>query len=174
MTKKKCLTSLSWSHLLSKCWSALTCSWSAVQSWNSTLEWSLVGSKTQPKDKETRTSQETDLWLSFFLCNLVNAEMRSAGTFFPHEAHAFSRGFYLLMHSGEPTEKWRKTHSWLMLTDEKPFIYTCTFANIFSCLVNLGPVGAGRIFPFMAEVRMWWAMKIKKDEWGSWRGIMEF
>lgn len=64
--KKKCLTSLSWSHLLSKCWSALTCSWSAVQSWNSTLEWSLVGSKTQPKDKETRTSQETDLWLLFF------------------------------------------------------------------------------------------------------------
>lgn len=51
---------------------------------------------------------------------------------------------------------------WLMLTDEKPFIYTCTFANIFSCLVNLGPVGAGRIFPFMAEVKIWWAMKIKK------------
>lgn len=64
--KKKCLTSFPWSHLLSKCWSALTCSWSAVQSWNSTLEWGLVGSKTQPKDKETRTSQQTDLWLSFF------------------------------------------------------------------------------------------------------------
>lgn len=64
--KKKCLTSLSWLHLLSKCWSALTCSWSAVQSWNSTLEWSLVGSKTQPKDKEMRTSQQKDLWLSFF------------------------------------------------------------------------------------------------------------
>lgn len=100
----------------------------------------------------------------FFLCNLVSAEMGSAGKFFPHEAHAFSGGFYLLMHSGEPTKKWRKAHSWLLLTDEKPFIYTCTFANIFSCLVNLGPVGAGRIFPFMAEVSIWWAMKIKKKK----------
>lgn len=64
--KKKCLTRLSWSHLLSECWSALTCSWSAAQSWNSTLEWGLVGSKTQPKDKEARTGQQTDPWLCFF------------------------------------------------------------------------------------------------------------
>lgn len=49
-----------------------------------------------------------------------------------------------------------------MLTDEKPLIYTFTFANFFSCLVNLGPVGAGRIFAIMAEVKIWWAMKIKK------------
>lgn len=29
--------------------------------------------------------------------------MRSACTFFPHEAHVFSGGCYLLMHSGETT-----------------------------------------------------------------------
>lgn len=34
-------------------------------------------------------------------------------------------------------------------------------AFIFSCLVNFRPVGAGRIFVFMAEVKIWWAIKIK-------------
>lgn len=135
-----------------------------MRSWNSTLEWGLVGSKTQPKDKEMRTGQQTDLWL-LFLCNLANAEMRSACTFFPNEAHAFTGGFYLLIHSGEPTKKkkkWKKQHSWIMLTDEKTLIYTCSFANIFSCLVNLGLVGTGQIFAFMAEVRIWWAVKMKR------------
>lgn len=97
----------------------------------------------------------------FFKSNLANAEMRSACTFFPNEAQSFTGAFYLLIHSGEPTKKgkqWKKQHSWLMLTDENSLIYTCSFANIFSCLVNLGLVGTGQIFAFMAEVRIWWAV----------------
>lgn len=50
--KQSVVLSLSWLDLLSKCWSALTCSWSALQCWNSTLEWGLVASKNLQKDKE--------------------------------------------------------------------------------------------------------------------------
>lgn len=100
--KKKCFTSLSWSDLLSKCWSAMTCSWRAVQSWNSTLEWGLVASKTQRKGQRDGTGRETDLRVPS-LYNLANAEMRSTCTFFPHEAHDLSSECYLLMHSGEST-----------------------------------------------------------------------
>lgn len=163
--KKKCLTSLSWSHLLSKCWSALTCSWSAVQSWNSTLEWGLVGSKTQPKDKETRTSQQTDLWLSWLMQRWWDLLAHS----FHMRPTPSSGGFYLPMHLGEPSKNGKK---WLMLTDEKTFIYTRSFAIIFSCFVNVRPVGAGRIFAFMSEVKIWWAIKIKG--WGGWNCITEF
>lgn len=90
-----------------------------------------------------------------FLWNLASAEMRSPCTFFPHEAHAFSGGFYLPMHLGEPSKNGRK---YIPLTKEKTLIYARTFATIF-CLVNFRPVGAGRIFTFMAEVKSWWAMK---------------
>lgn len=110
------------------------------------------------RDKDRPADRSVTL---LFLCNLANAEMRSPCTFFPHEAHAFRGGFYLPIHLGEPSKKWKKIHSWLMLTDEETFIYTRTFAIIFSCLVNFRPVGAGRIFAFMAEVKIWWAIKIK-------------
>lgn len=137
--KKKCFSPLSWSDLLSKCWSALTCSWSAVQSWNSTLEWGLAGSKNQQEDKETGTGPQTDLTICS-LHNLANAEMRSACTFFPHEAHVFSGGCYLLMHSAETTGMKRKLAlGWCWLL-RGLCIYIFTFANIFSCLVNLQPV----------------------------------
>lgn len=158
--KKKCLTSLSWSHLLSKCWSALTCSWSAVQSWNSTLEWGLVGSKTQPKDKEMRTSQQTDLWLSFFYVTWLMQKWDLLGHSF-HMRPTPSVEDFIYRCILENHQKKEKIQSWLIVTDEKTFIYRHTFAIIFSCLVNFRPVGAGRIFTFMAEVKIWWAVKIK-------------
>lgn len=60
------------------------------------------GFKEPAKGQRHETGQQTDLTICS-LHNLANAQMRSTCTFFPHEAHVFSGGWYLLMHSGATT-----------------------------------------------------------------------
>lgn len=96
--KKKCFTPLSWLDLLSKCWSTLTCSWSAVckaetQNFSEALQVQRTSKRTKRWGPANRLiEQSAPAWPGY-------PEMRSACTFFPFEAHVFSGGCYLLVHS---------------------------------------------------------------------------
>lgn len=113
------------------------------------------GFKEPAKGQRDGTSQQTDLTICS-LHNLANAQMRSACKFFPHEAHVLSRGWYLLMHSGVTTGM--EVNSCLAYAD-RMCICTCTFASVFSFLVNHRPVQTGR----MVNMKIWWA--IKRNRW---------
>lgn len=131
--KKKCFTPLWWWDLLSKCWSALTCSWSAVQSWNSTLEWGL---KKQLKDKEMGPAHRLISPSAPDTSGLNEICMHILSTRSPslHWMMLFTYAFRRNSSNGKEID------SWLMLTAERMCICICAFANIFSCLVNLRPV----------------------------------
>lgn len=76
--------------------------------------------------------------------DICNQDIQPADTGTQHDSTRGTHQLNVLLikylkYSGEPKET-EEIHSWLMLTDEKTFIYICTSANIFSCLINLRPV----------------------------------
>lgn len=126
------------------------------------------GFKEPAEGQRDGTGQQTDLTICS-LHKLANAQMRSACTFFPHEAHVFSGGCYLLMHSGATTGM--EGNSFLAYTAERMCIYICTSASIFSCLVNLDLCRQVEC-AFMVNVRIWWAMKRNRVRELKWHNIV--
>lgn len=142
----------------------MTCSRSAVQSWNLILEGGLVGSKSQKNGQRDGTRQQTDLQVYFFFLiqpGQLRNEIWSAHSFHMKPTPSLEDTIYLCFQ--EKQQKWKEIHTRLKLTAVKTCIYMCTFANIFSCMVNLRPVWAGRICAFTVNLKIWWVMEIKKD-----------